>query len=225
MPKRKSKQKTTIQKGKQSFFAKFSESYVSLLLGVIVVIVLSFLILSIARSRVNKPQTSNQAQKEQVAKQASPTEKKEKKEAQTKDKQILDSGEKVKAYTVESGDSLWKIALKQYKSGYNWVDIAKANNLENPDIIAPGTKLAIPDIKPVVVNEQKGLAVSQNGDKTLNTSTITGSTYTVQKGDYLWNIAVRAFGDGYKWPEIARANNIQDPDLIYSGTVLKLPRS
>ena len=35
-------------------------------------------------------------------------------------------------YTVKKGDNLWKIAMSAYGSGYNWVDISKANKLSNP---------------------------------------------------------------------------------------------
>ncbi|MBQ5709773.1 MAG: LysM peptidoglycan-binding domain-containing protein [Anaerotignum sp.] len=47
-------------------------------------------------------------------------------------------------------------------------------------------------------------------------------TYTVKKGDCLWNIAKRELGDGTKYKEIARKNGINDPNKIYPGQVLKL---
>jgi hypothetical protein len=47
-------------------------------------------------------------------------------------------------------------------------------------------------------------------------------TYTVKKGDCLWNIAKRELGDGTKYKEIARKNGISDPNRIYPGQVLKL---
>lgn len=47
-------------------------------------------------------------------------------------------------YIVQPGDNLWQIALKNYGDGYAWPKIAQANNLVNPDIIEPGTKLVIP---------------------------------------------------------------------------------
>ncbi len=123
-----------------------------------------------------------------------------------------------KTYTVVSGDNLWKIAEAQYGSGYNWVDIAKANNLENPSVISAGTKLTIPSVTPKIKTVASAQDVSYG-------SKITGTTYTVQKGDHLWGIAVRAYGDGYKWTEIAAVNNISTPNIIYSGQVIKLPRS
>jgi nucleoid-associated protein YgaU len=40
----------------------------------------------------------------------------------------------------------------------------------------------------------------------------------------LWTIAVRAYGDGYKWTEIAKANKLVNPNLIHPGNVFVLPR-
>lgn len=47
-------------------------------------------------------------------------------------------------------------------------------------------------------------------------------TYTVKSGDCLWNICKQYLGDGSKYPEIAKLNNISNPNLIYPGQVLKL---
>lgn len=40
----------------------------------------------------------------------------------------------------------------------------------------------------------------------------------------LSTIAVRAYGDGYRWPEIAQANDLEDPDIIHVGDSLTIPR-
>ena len=48
------------------------------------------------------------------------------------------------------------------------------------------------------------------------------ATYTVKKGDCLWNIAKKQLGDGTKYKEIAKKNGISDPNRIYPGQVLKL---
>jgi nucleoid-associated protein YgaU len=53
---------------------------------------------------------------------------------------------------------------------------------------------------------------------------ITGNTYTVVRGDNLWNIAVRAYGDGFRWVEIARSNKLVNPHLIHAGNKFILPR-
>jgi nucleoid-associated protein YgaU len=50
-------------------------------------------------------------------------------------------------------------------------------------------------------------------------------TYTVVKGDCLWNIAAKLLGSGSRYTEIASLNYdiIKNPSLIYPGQVLKLP--
>lgn len=116
----------------------------------------------------------------------------------------------VRTHVVTAGEDLWKISENYYGTGYGWVDIAEANNLSSPDLIEVGQTLAIPER----ASEEAAPA---------NTS-LEGETYTVVKGDHLWGIAVRAYGDGYKWVEIARVNNLRNPNLIFVDTVLNLPR-
>lgn len=50
-------------------------------------------------------------------------------------------------------------------------------------------------------------------------------TYTVKKGDNLWNISKEKLGDATKWPTIHGLNRsqIKNPDLIYPNQVLLLP--
>lgn len=50
-------------------------------------------------------------------------------------------------------------------------------------------------------------------------------TYTVVRGDTLWGIATRYYGNGSKYPVIFNANRdkISNPNLIYPGQVLKIP--
>ena len=50
-------------------------------------------------------------------------------------------------------------------------------------------------------------------------------TYTVVPGDYLWKIAQKFYGTGFKWDVIYRANSgiIRNPGLIYAGQVLVIP--
>lgn len=53
----------------------------------------------------------------------------------------------------------------------------------------------------------------------------TNKTYTVQKGDSLWAIAKKYYGNGSKYTVIAEANKdkIKNPNLIYPGQVLTIP--
>lgn len=48
-------------------------------------------------------------------------------------------------------------------------------------------------------------------------------TYTVVSGDTLWAIAERFYGDGNRYPEIAQASGVANPDLIHPGQVLTIP--
>ena len=137
--------------------------------------------------------------------------KQEKKEAvsTTKQETILPT-----QHIVETNESLWTIAEKYYKSGYNWVDVASANTLSNPDYITVGQTLVIPDVKPKLVKSGEISAVAAVAPK--------HSQVTVQQGDTLWNIAIREYDSGYRWSEIAQINAISNPDLIYPETVLRL---
>lgn len=120
-------------------------------------------------------------------------------------------------YTVKEGDSLFSIAEKYYKDGYKYTEIAKANNLQNPDLIDSGQVLEIPKVELPVVSPSP-MDDSEWGPK------ITGTTYEVLEGDWLSKIAGRAYGDIYAYDKIAKANNIQNPDLIEPGMVLTIPR-
>ena len=56
---------------------------------------------------------------------------------------------------------------------------------------------------------------------------INGQTYTVQRGDTLWEIARGRYGTALEWQKVADANNISYDSLghpiLHSGDVLKLP--
>lgn len=122
-----------------------------------------------------------------------------------------------KEHVVVKGETLWSIAEDSFGSGYNWVDIKSANGL-NTETIEVGQKLTIPDVSPKQPTSTKKVAV------VTQISPITGDTYIVVKGDCLWNIAVKAYGDGFKWVEIAKANKLVNPGIIHPGNVLTLPR-
>jgi nucleoid-associated protein YgaU len=52
------------------------------------------------------------------------------------------------------------------------------------------------------------------------------SSYSVQRGDNLWDIAKKQLGDGSRWSEIYKLNSDtigSNPDLIHSGLDLKMP--
>lgn len=132
---------------------------------------------------------------------------------------INTQGSTEKVHTVVKGETLWSVAEDAFGSGYNWVDIKTANNLKT-DTIEVGQKLTIPSVAP-----KKPTATKQVTTVSAQTATsIQGSSYTVVKGDSLWKISVRAYGDGYQWVKIANANKLKNPNIIHAGNILTLPR-
>ena len=181
---------------------KLTESYTSLVLGALSVLIIGILIISFARGNRSSQQTSsindNATGQEQNANTSS-------------------------TYTIKPGDDLWSISQNVYSDGYKWVEIAKVNKLENPGLIHVGNKLFIPKIEKGKMVMQGNKPASES-NKIITNSAISGVTYAIKEGDNLWDISVRAYGDGFKWPELAKSNNILNPDLIYPNNVLKIPR-
>lgn len=85
------------------------------------------------------------------------------------------------------------------------------------------TASAAPVVEPQPEQQPTDLAVG-GGNTTIWGPKIEGSTYTVQEGDWLSTISARAYGDIFSFQKIAAANNIQNPDYIVPGMVLKIPR-
>ena len=143
-------------------------------------------------------------------------------------------------YTVKEGDTLYLIAEKYYKDGFKYTEIVKANNLTDENTIEVGQVLEIPKIEGISPSptpsfqpseEQIQLEV-QPGQKGAPTQVIptqfgppiTSNTYTVAAGDWLSKIAARAYGDIFAYKKLAEVNKIPNPDLIYPGQVLTIPR-
>lgn len=135
------------------------------------------------------------------------------KEVSTEEKQEQKMVSLPATHKVEANENLWVIAEKYYKSGYNWVTITQENKLTNPNKIEVDQELVIP----------KADAIKPERDNVSATSTEAQKTYTIVTGDSLWSIAGEELGDGYAWVKIAQINNLINPNLIHAGNVLKLP--
>lgn len=114
-------------------------------------------------------------------------------------------------YTVKFGDNLWMIGQRL---GINYLEIAKENNIHSPYVIHPGQVLALPGFKKEN-NSKDSLEPKPAKDEKVE-------TYTVKRGDTLWGIAQKYLGNGSKWTEIKKANNLSS-DLIKPGQILKIP--
>lgn len=133
---------TRVSLLKQSLFEqlKLSESYVSLILGAVVVLALSvvfFIFLkgnnSLNSTRVLPANDTITGLPASVSVtpfiSPSPT-------AQ----EVTE-----RTYILQADESLWDVAVKFYGDGFRWVDIARINNLEETaDYVPPGTSLIVP---------------------------------------------------------------------------------
>lgn len=121
---------------------------------------------------------------------------------------------------MERNDSLWKIAVKFYGQGNCWRKIYEDNKavIGKPGRLYAGQRLMI---------RLPGVTAAPQEDAVSVTMTVPaqGNTYVVQKGDMLWSIADRVYGDGKLWTVIYAANKdvIKNPECIRAGQVLNIP--
>ncbi len=201
-------------------FFKLNENTISTLMGAVVIVVIAGLIFNYFRTANLKTWQGILLNEEQPA---------------TTDKKDEPADDKLIAtYKVAKGDDLWHISEKYYKSGYNYVDIMKENKILGKGVITPGMELKIPKVeskKITVIEAKKDIVISDKGDVVkadtkASAKPIEVGEYTTQKGDSYWKLAVRAYGDGYKWTKIFWANKkiFANPDLIYSGVKITIPK-
>ena len=184
---------------------KLNESTISMLLGVLVIIIVGILIINLlGKKEEGEMIPAIGTEQENI---------------------ILPT-----THIVIKGENLWKISEKYYNSGYNWTDIVKANGIKNPNILLVGQNLTIPDVQSKNLNTS-GLTQSPSLSPQLNENNniqaelneTTKGTYKVVKGDYLWKISISIYADGYRWVDIAKANNLKNPNIIHPGNELILP--
>lgn len=109
-------------------------------------------------------------------------------------------------YTVKSGDTLFALSL-HYGVGVH--TIQKVNNLSSSKIII-GQKILIPSFKQVAEYEGK------KADETLRFD----GSYTVQKTDTLWSIALAY---DIQVEQLAQENNMAINDILRAGSLIKVP--
>ena len=122
---------------------------------------------------------------------------------------LKDTPPRVTSYTVQAGDTLGALAA-QWDVGVE--ELAAANGIANPNLIAVGQRLVIP-------HRGVGRGATPAAPAPA-ASAATGGTYTVQPGDAVWTLARR-------WDTtveaIALANGLSDPTLIRIGDTLVIP--
>lgn len=117
-------------------------------------------------------------------------------------------------YTVQAGDTLWKIARK-YNCSITEIIAANSDRIKNPNRIHAGWQLKIP---------QSGAPITGGTPDAVLPENKKSGIYIVRQGDTLWKIA-RKYGCSVA--EIISLNRelIRNPALIYSGWELKVPQN
>ena len=117
-------------------------------------------------------------------------------------------------YTVQAGDTLWKIARK-YNCSITGIVAANSDRIKNPNRIHVGWQLKIP---------QSGVPITGGTPDAVLPENKKSGRYIVRQGDTLWKIA-REYGCSVS--EIISLNRelIRNPALIYSGWELKVPQN
>jgi lysozyme len=115
-------------------------------------------------------------------------------------------------YTVQPGDTLYKIMLKFNVTASA---VIAANGLTNPNLLFIGQRLIIPGVGGTVPVATVPVMTAQP-----TAPATSGSVYIVQAGDTLYRIAAKLNVDA---AALIAANKLTNPNLIYVGQQLILP--
>jgi len=125
----------------------------------------------------------------------------------------------VKTHTVETGDSIARIAESIYGSQVYYREILAANPGVDPKKLKPGMVLKIPDVKEV---RGKGGAEDDSPAPAIDGKL----EYRVTSGDSMHGIAKKLYGKSELWEQIYDINKAKignDPAKLKVGMILKLP--
>ena len=90
----------------------------------------------------------------------------------------------------------------------------EVSNTQEPDATVAGTLLSELPSSPVAKGP-KGRTMKITGDL---------GNYELKKGEFIFRIASKVYGDADMGRYIIEYNNIQNPDLVPPGTIIKLPK-
>lgn len=155
----------------------------------------------------------------------------------------------MKRHDIREGDSVYSLAKQTYGDGRLWEKLKDFNKgkiaangsvREGVTIMLPPKdvllgKAVMPDAKaassPTPIQTAPGSPTKSDTKPARPDQRIAGSTgsgyttYTVQKGDILEEVARKTLGSSKRWPEIVEANKAQisDPESIQVGMTLRIP--
>ena len=122
---------------------------------------------------------------------------------------------------VRKGESLSSISTRFYGNPGFAEQIARLNNLGDPNRVKVGTRLILPKSFGRLMDGSTARADTASTPP----PTPRSKTVKVREGETLSDIAKRELGDGNKWRALWKANKnvIPNPDRLSPGIVLQLP--
>lgn len=115
-------------------------------------------------------------------------------------------------YTVRAGDTLSTIAARH---SVTWQALADANGLSERTYLQIGQALTIPGAATEPLRLRQTTAPATGG-----AVPSTAGSYTVQRGDTVFAIAMR---HGVDWQDLLAANNLREESILQPGQILQLP--
>ncbi len=226
---------------KKSEFLKSDETRAAIFVTGILIIIAAFLVYNYYQKTDNLDDTNNQALNDL-------TEEK----SETSDEATLAEEVEKGSYIVKENDTLWSIADKELNDPYRWTEIKELNGLQSSEV-KKGDVLKLPareenEVLAQATEEAEETVAEETTEETeteetvaetkeeetvktgeiLADTSIRATTYTVERGDTLWSIAEKMYGDPYQYTKILDANpqlgRLPDGNvLIHAGNVLNLP--
>ncbi|EGP5214901.1 LysM peptidoglycan-binding domain-containing protein [Enterococcus faecium] len=120
-------------------------------------------------------------------------------------------------YTVQSGDSVWKISNDH---GITMAQLIEWNNIKN-NFVYPGQQLIVSNGGSSNTGANTGNTSGSNSSNSSSSNTASGTKYTVKAGDSVWSVSNKY---GITMTQLIQWNNIQN-NFIYPGQQLTVSNS
>ncbi len=120
-------------------------------------------------------------------------------------------------YTVQSGDSVWKISNDH---GITMAQLIEWNNIKN-NFVYPGQQLIVSNGGSSKTGANTGNTSGSNSSNSSSSNTASGTKYTVKAGDSVWSVSNKY---GITMAQLIQWNNIQN-NFIYPGQQLTVSNS
>ncbi len=125
-------------------------------------------------------------------------------------------------HIVQKGETLSAISQRYYGTSGRWKEILKANRdvLLDPRLLMPDMKLTIPAVANAAGQDRRSRTLSSQ-----TADSADARVHTVRRGETLYKIAEKYYGDGGRWKQLRDANSsvVSDPQDLQAGIKLRVP--